>query len=67
MHTHTHTEGRRGGGVEGQRGRGRYKGAEGRRGGGTGGQRDWGAEVRNGIMLGMFNSCTSVHPYSLAG
>jgi hypothetical protein len=75
----THTRTRRGGGAEGWRDketeghRGRWAdgqrggGAEGLGGGGTGGWRDWGAEMRNGINLGMFNSCTSVHPCSLAG
>ena len=79
MYTHTHTEGRRGGGAEGRRGGGtkgqrdtgaegqKGRWAEGRRGRRTGGRRDWGAEVRNGIMLGMFNSRTFVHPCSLAG
>jgi len=31
------------------------------------GQKDWGVEGRNGIMLGIFISCTSAHPCSLAG
>jgi len=31
------------------------------------GQRDWGVEGQNGIMLGIFISCTWVHPCSLAG
>ena len=64
----THTRTRRGGWVKGQRDRGtvghRGGGAEGM---GGKGRRDWGAEGRNGIMLGMFISCTSVHLCSLTG
>jgi len=40
---------------------------EGRRDLGSEGQRDLGAEGQNGIMLGMFISCTLVHPCSLCG
>jgi len=67
----THTRTRRGGWVKGQRDRGtvghRGGGAEGMGGGGAEGRRGGGAEGRNGIMLGMFISCTSVHPCSLTG
>ena len=55
MHAHSHMERRRDKGTEGQRGRE----AEGRR--------DWVAEDRNKIILGIFISCTSVHPCSSAG
>ena len=53
-----HTRTWKGGGTKGQW----DKGAERRRGGGTGGRED-----RNKIMLGIFISCTLVHPCSSAG
>ena len=57
MHTHANTEGRMGEGTEGLWG----TGAEGLRESGVEGRRVWGPEGQNGIMLGMFISCTSVH------
>ena len=52
MYTHTHTEGRRGGGAEGRRGGGtkgqRDTGAEGQMGRGAEGRKDWGMEGLGG-------------------